>query len=117
MDTGSGASVMVICRSAASVTVVKSEEVLLLALVSPRVETPATLLTKGTAVAPTLTVSVIVLVAPAARGPALVQVTTWTAAEQLQPVPVPDTKPKPVGRISSTVLAPNVPPVVAALPT
>jgi hypothetical protein len=78
------------------------------------VETLAVLVTLGIAAAPTLTVKVMVLLPLLpAMGPAFVQVTTCALAEQLQPVPVPETKPRPVGNVSLTVIAP----VVAVLPT
>src|SRR5438552_2180023 len=82
-------------------------------LVSPVVEKIAVFVTLGTAPAATLTVNVIVLLAVAANGPAFVQVTTCSTAEQLQPVPVPDTNPSPAGNVSLTVIVP----VVAVLPT
>src|ERR1700739_2055291 len=108
--------VLLIARSitGAGFTVVRSEEELLAALLSPVVETLAVLVTEGTAAAPTLTVRVMVLLALfPARGPAFVQVTTCALAEQLHPVPVPETKPSPLGSVSLTVIAP----VVAVLPT
>src|SRR5262245_24115914 len=97
----------------AGFTVVGSDDELLPVLVSPVVATVAVLVTLGTAAAPTLTVNVIVLVALAASGPALVQVTTWPTAEQGQPVPVPDTNVSPVGKVSPIVIVP----VVSVLPT
>src|SRR5438105_1508983 len=97
----------------AAFTVVKSDDELFPVLVSPAVETLAVLVTLGTAPAATLTVSVILLLAVATKGPAFVQVTTCATAEQLQPVPVPDTNPSPVGYVSLTVIVP----VVAVLPT
>src|SRR5262245_53861735 len=74
-------------------TVVGSADVLFAALTSPAVDTLALLVTLGNAAADTLTVSVIAL-APLfpTIGPGLVQLTTWPAAEQLQPVPLLDTK-------------------------
>src|SRR6516225_11048796 len=74
----------------AGFTVVRSEEELLAALLSPVVEPLAVLVTLGSVAAPTLTVKVIVLepLLPAI-GPALVQVTTWALAERLEPGPVP----------------------------
>jgi hypothetical protein len=108
--------VLLIARSitGAGFTVVRSEEELLAALLSPVVETLAVLVTLGIAAAPTLTVKVMVLLPLLpAMGPAFVQVTTCALAEQLQPVPVPETKPRPVGNVSLTVIAP----VVAVLPT
>ena len=95
-------------------TVVTSEEELLAALLSPAVDTLAVLVTEGTAAAPTLTVRVMLLVSLfPASGPAFVQVTTCALAEQLHPVPVPLTKPSPVGSVSLTVIAP----LVCVLPT
>src|SRR5438552_2722084 len=80
---------------------------------SPVVETLAVLVTLGTAPAATLTVSVIVLQAGTAHVSTLVTRTTCITAEPLQPVPVPDTNPSPVGNVSLTVMVP----VVAVLPT
>ena len=69
----------------------------------------ATLVTLGTAAAATATVRVIGLPdAPAAMTVVLVQVTTWPAAEQVQPVPVPDTKVRPAGNVSTMVMVPEV---------
>src|SRR5438046_1519804 len=88
----------------AALTVVRSEDELFPVFVSPDVATLAVLVTLGTAPAATLTVNVILLVAVAANGPAFVQVTTWSTAEQLQPVPVPDTNPSPARNVSLTVM-------------
>src|SRR5215467_5045885 len=96
-----------------AVIVVRSDAVLLAALLSPLVDTLAVLVTEGTAAAATLTVRVIVLLPFAPMGPAFVQVTTCTAAVQLHPVPTPDTNPNPAGNVSVTVIAP----VVGAVPT
>src|SRR5215470_417588 len=112
---GFGEPRLVSARSAlprvAGFTVVRSDAVLLAALLSPLVETLAVLVTEGTAAAATLTVRVIVLLPFAPMGPAFVQVTTCTAAVQLHPVPTPDTNPNPAGSVSETVIAPVVGPV------
>jgi hypothetical protein len=50
----------------------------------------------------TETVSVIRLVTPSASELGLLQFTICPAAEQLHPVPVPEMKPKPVGKVSVT---------------
>src|ERR1700746_2378295 len=98
----------------AGFTVVRSEEELLAALLSPVVDTLAVLVTLGTAAAPTLTVKVMLLLPLfPAMGPAFVQVTTCALAARLHTVPVPLTKPSPVGSVSVTV----IPPVVAVFPT
>ena len=97
----------------AQMTVVGSEAELLAGLASPEVATVAVLVTEGEAAPETATVSVIVLLAPAASEPELVQVTVPPRAEQFQPVPVPETKLKPIGRGSVTVIVP----VLAADPT
>src|SRR5438105_428292 len=94
------------------VTVVGSLAALLAGLLSPGVTTLAVLVTLGAAALLTLTVSVIALLALAASGPLLVQVTVWPLAEQLQPVPVPEMKLRPVGKVSVMVIVP----VVLALP-
>src|SRR5215471_6749094 len=95
------------------ITVVGSEDELFAPFESPVVETVAVLITLGTAAAPTLTVNVIVVGALTASGPLFVHVTACWAAPQVQPCPVPDTNPSPVGRVSLTVIAP----VVGVLPT
>ncbi len=100
----------VIRTSALGVTVVGSLALLLPAFVSPDVETVTLLVALGAALAATLTVNVIALLALAAIGPALVQVTVCPTAEQLHPVPVPETKPRPVGRVSVTVIVAVVAP-------
>ena len=70
--------------------------------------TEAVLLTEGKAPAVTATVRVIVEVdAPTARLPALVQVTFWLTALQLQLVPVADTYVKPEGKVSVTTILPG----------
>jgi len=92
---------------------VRSLAVLLEVLESPAVETVAVLVTLGTAAAPTPTVSVIALLAFAAIGPALLHVTACPDAVQPQPDPDAETKLKPVGRVSITVIEA----VVAAVPT
>ena len=55
-----------------------------------------------------LTVSVIVLTPVEAIDPEFAHVTTWPTAPQLQPEPLPDTKLKPAGNVSVTVIAPVV---------
>src|SRR5205085_1004317 len=89
-------------------TVVGSLSELLFALLSSEVATVAVLVTAGTAAAETPTVSVIMLEAVGINVPAFVQVTFCPTAEQLQPVPVPETKLKPVGNGSVTVMRPIV---------
>ena len=90
-------------------TVVASEAVLFPVAVSPGVETEAELVTAGAAGAATATVRVIaLLVAPAASESELVQVTTCPTAEHDQFVPVPETKDKPAGKVSVTVMVPMV---------
>src|SRR5712692_2629118 len=78
--------------------------------VAPPPDTLAVFATLDTAATPTLAVHVIRLVA---MGPAFVQVTVWPEAEQVQPVPVPTMKVRPVGRVSVTVIVP----LVEAVPT
>ena len=103
----------VIAMSALGVTVVGSLELLLAALVSPDAATVAVLVTLGTAPAATVTVSVMALLPPAPMEPELVHVTACPPAEQLHPLPAPETKPRPVGSVSVTVVVP----LVAADPT
>src|SRR5712692_4345155 len=96
-------------------TVVGSEAELLLTLLSPVVETVAVLVTVAAAEALTLTTRVIVLDPLMAIGPGFVQVTSCATAPQIQPVPVPETRPNPAGRVSVTViklLVANVPTLV-----
>src|SRR5439155_81796 len=97
----------------AAFTVVKSDDELFPVLVSPVVETLAVLVTLGTAPAATLTVSVIVLLAVAANGPAFVQVTPCATAAFPTRLSFDLTNPSPVGNVSLTVMVP----VVAVLPT
>ena len=92
-------------------TVVGSDAELFPVATSPGVATAAEFVTLGTAATATLTVRVIgLLLAPAASGPAVVQVTAWPTALQLHPVPVPDTYVRPVGSVSVTVIVPVVGP-------
>ena len=98
-------SSLVMLRSADGITVVGSFAVLLLELGSGVVlVTVAVLVTLAAVFAPTLTVKVIAELAPEASPLVLVQVTVCPEAVQLQPVPVPDTKLMPVGRVSVTVM-------------
>src|SRR4051794_37761827 len=93
-------------------TSVMSEAMLLFAAAvgSPPPATLAMFVTDGIATWATPTVSVIgfALVPPAAMTALLVHVTTCAAAEQVQPVPVPDTNARPVGSVSLTVIVPEV---------
>ena len=90
--------------------VVGSEAELFAMFESLAVLTMAALVTVGYAALPTDTVSVIVLLAPGANGPGFVQVTSWPAAPQLHDEPMPDTKVKPAGSGSLTVMRPVVGP-------
>lgn len=92
-------------RSALVITVVGSLAVLLASVGSVVVLETLAVLVAVIAVAPTATVKLIVELAPEAKGLGLVQVTVCPAAEQVQPVPVPDTNVKPVGKVSVTVTA------------
>jgi hypothetical protein len=98
---------------ALELVVVGSLALLLAGFVSPGVETVAVLVTLEAALADTLTVSETLVLAPATRGPPLAHVTVCPAAEQLHVSELPDTKPRPAGKESVTVIAP----VVAAEPT
>lgn len=90
---------------------VKSEAVSFAGLRSPAVETMALLLTDDAAVVLTLTVRVILLAGDVGvSGPGFVQVTLCLTAEQLQPVPVAETKLRPAGNVSVTVITPVVRP-------
>ena len=93
-------------RSADGITVVgASVKVLLLESGSGVVlETLAVLVTVAAVFAPTPTVKVIVEFVPDASPSVLVQVTVCPEAVQVQPVPVPDTKLMPVGKVSVTVM-------------
>src|SRR5437763_411767 len=85
-------------RSATGVTVVGCDGVMLVASGSVTLpETVAELVTDGAASAATATVRVMVELAPEARPAALVRVTRWPTAGQVQPVPVPDTTASPDG--------------------
>src|SRR5690606_16591226 len=59
------------------------------------------------AVAPTVSVMGLKL-APTATAAFVVQVTTAAASLQVQPVPVAETKSRPVGSVSVTVVVPDV---------
>ena len=77
-------------------------------------DTPTWLVTLAGALVATLTVTVIAgKLAPAANAVLRVQV----LVEQLQPVPVMDTKVRPVGTVSVTVTVPLVGPAALALLT
>src|SRR5689334_20859846 len=71
-------------------------------------ETVAVSVTVGPAAGSTATVSVMVDEAPAISAAAFVQVTAWPAAAQLQPAPTPETKLRPAGSVSVTVVGPGV---------
>jgi hypothetical protein len=100
-------------RLALELIAVGSLALLLAVFMSPAVETVAVLVTLEAALADTLTVSEIPVLAPAGRGPALLHVTVCPAAKQLHVSELPDTKPRPAGKVSVTVINP----VVAAEPT
>ena len=85
---------------------VGSLAVLFAELVSPGAETVAIFVKLPATF--TLTIRVMVLLVLGASGPGLVQVTVWPTAEQVQPLPVPETKLKPVGSVSVTVIVPMV---------
>src|SRR5438067_270527 len=72
--------------------------------ISPSIATVAVLVTPGAAAAVTATVRVMLLVAPEARGPGFVQVTTWPLALQVQPSPVAETNVRPAGSVSVSVM-------------
>src|SRR6266851_3271708 len=94
--------------SAVGFTVVGSLEVLLARLGSGAVPlTVAVLVTDGAAAAPTPTVRVMVELPPEARPAALVQLTIWPLALHVHPLPVPETKLRPAGRVSPTVSVPD----------
>ncbi len=103
---------LLILRSA-PITMVPSLALLLARFVSLELETVAVFVTPGIAVIVTPALRVIVLIAPVANEPVLVQVTVWPEAEQFHPEPVADTKLKPDGSVSVTVIIP----LVAADPT
>ena len=97
---------MAIARSGATVTGIAGvADASLAGVGSPLVATVAVLTTLGSAPASTFTVSVTTAESPGTMGPGLVQVTVWPAFPQLQPVPLPDTKPSPVGKTSVIVIA------------
>src|SRR5690242_3630008 len=62
----------------------------------------------GPAAGSTATVRVMVDEAPAISAAVFVQVTVWPAAAQFQPVPTPETRVRPVGSVSVTVVGPGV---------
>jgi hypothetical protein len=90
---------------------VASVAVLSVAFVSPMVETLAVLVVVAAAAADTPTVSVIELRPFTGMTAAVVHVTVEPLAPQVHPVPVPDTKLMPVGRLSVTVTGPYVAPL------
>src|SRR5437870_6127733 len=94
-------------------TVVKSVALSFAGLLSPCVVTVAVLVTLGSVALSTLTVSVIVLLVTAAIGPLYVQLTIWPLAEHVHPAPLAETKLKPAGKLSVTVVGP----VVLPMPT
>src|SRR5438034_366103 len=102
-----------IARSGAPPTAVRSEAVLFAAYGSPEVLTVAVLMTLGTAAGATFTVSVNTRLSPATIGPLFVAVTVPPAAAKFQPAPVPETKLRPAGSGSVTVIGP----VVGVVPT
>ncbi len=105
-------SVFVTERSAPAPTVVGSVARSFAAFPSPAVATRAMFVTAGTAPARTLTFTVTVLVPLIARGPGLVQVTTWPAMPQPHPEPLAPVGVRPAGTESMSVSVPKV----AALP-
>src|SRR5438552_1729226 len=80
---------------------------------SPEVPTVAVLMTPRTAAGATFTVSVKSRLSPAAIEPLFVAVTVPPAAARLQPAPKPETKLRPAGSGSVTVIGPEV----AVVPT
>src|SRR6266849_8277740 len=101
---------MLVSVGAGLLIVVGSDALLLAAFESPAVSTLALFVTVPADTV--LTVSVMTLTPAGASGPGFVQVTTWPAAPQVQPVPVPETNARPVGSVSVTVIVA----VVAAVP-
>lgn len=91
--------------SAVGITVVGSLALLLPGVGSVVVLETVAVLVTVVAAAPTATVKLIVELAPEAKELEFVQVTVCPEAEQIQFVPVPDTKVKPVGKVSVTVIA------------
>ena len=81
--------------------------------VSPGVPTATLLVTDGAAAGSTSTLSWMALDAPAASGPAAVQVTIAPLAPQLHPGPSADEKRSDDGSVSTTVMVPTL----GALPT
>src|SRR5438270_85230 len=80
----------------------------LLESTSPAVVTVPVLRIVPVKPAATPTTRVIALWAPGAIGPALVHVTSWPLAPQVQPGPLAETKVRAAGRVSVTVMAPLV---------
>ena len=74
------------------------------ALVSPEYDSVAVLVTVGAAALAILTVSVMLVVANGASAPGMRHVTFCPAVEHVQPFPVAETKPRPVGNVSTTVI-------------
>ena len=101
-----------IVRSGA-LTTVRSDAESLAAFGSPGVATDAVLVTLGDAAAATLTVRSKVRLSPDTIGPLCVAVTVPLAEAKLQPAPAPETKLRPAGSGSVTV----IPPPVGPLPT
>jgi hypothetical protein len=73
---------------------------------SPMVETLAVLITIAAAAAEMLTVRVIVLVPFTGMTAVVVHVTVDPTVPQVHPVPVPEVKLMPTGRVSETVTGP-----------
>jgi hypothetical protein len=79
------------------------------------VATLAVLVVTAAALPDTLTVKEIVLLSAGASTALLVQVAVDPLAAQLQPAPLAETKPKPVGNGSVTVMGPTVLPAPTLL--
>src|SRR5213593_3574602 len=94
-------------------TPVPSEAVLFARYGSPGVATVAVLVTLGTAAGPTFTDRSNLRLSPTAIGPLWLAVTVPPAEAKLQPAPEPETKLRPVGSGSVTVMIP----VVGVVPT
>src|SRR5688572_12071649 len=103
-------------RSGASTTVGSLLELFELSA-SPGTETAAEFTTEGAAPPPTATVSVTDVLVAAGIELGCVHVTTWPTALQVHPEPVPDTNVSPLGRVSVTVVVPDVlmPPVFSTV--
>src|SRR2546428_835166 len=102
---------LAIIRSGAFTTV-RSDAESLAAFGSPGVATEAVLVTLGTAAAATLTVRSKARLSPDTIGPLCVAVTVPPAEAKLHPEPAPETKLRPAGSGSVTV----IPPLVGPLP-